>query len=178
MNLPHTARLSKRKILPYTTGNLQWSGTKPTSTNEECGILPRRGKNLFRFQSIGDRAEMSCGTPPTGKLRGWVIVSYIPKGQWLILCCCPIIGRGITDFLQRLQILVILHRAWDRSRLPEIMSCLPNKPREGRRFFFLRPFTFQERSDEMEKCLIVVFWLSVFLSNFLFFNFLHLPGKY
>ena len=45
------------------------------------------GKYTFDFQNISNRAEMSCGTPPTGKFRGWTIVSYMPKGQWLILCC-------------------------------------------------------------------------------------------
>ena len=33
------------------------------------------GKYTFDFQNISNRAEMSCGTPPTGKFRGWMIVS-------------------------------------------------------------------------------------------------------
>ena len=32
--------------------------------------------------STSSRAEMSCGTPLTGKW-GWMIVSCTPKGQWL-----------------------------------------------------------------------------------------------
>ena len=44
------------------------------------------------------------GSPRMSK--GGMIVSYMPKGQWLILCCCPIIGRGITNFLQILAILL------------------------------------------------------------------------
>ena len=71
--------------------------------------------------SISNRAEKTCGTAPTVKLgvEWWMIVSYLPKGQWLIRCRCPIIGRGITDFL---QILVIL---------PSSLRCPPNNPREG-----------------------------------------------
>ena len=70
------------------------------------------------------------------------------------------------------------HLAWDRSRLPKIMSCLPNIPREGR-WFFLRPPHFSRKIiiNETEKCLIVGFRLSVFLSNF-FLNFLDLPVTY
>ena len=56
----------------------------------------------------------------------------MPKGQWLILCYCPIIGRGITNFLHILAI------------LPSSLKCPPDIPREERRIFF-RPFTFQER---------------------------------
>ena len=70
------------------------------------------------------------GSPRMSK--GGMIVSYMPKGQWLILCCCPIIGRGITNFLQILAI------------RPSSLRCPRDIPREGRWFFF-RPFTFQER---------------------------------
>ena len=54
----------------------------------------------------------------------WMIVSYMPKGQWLIRCCCPIIGRGIADFLQILAI------------LPSSLRCPPNNPREGLKAVF------------------------------------------
>ena len=42
--LPSTAKLSKRKILPYSAENLQQSKAKPTSTNEES--LKNVGKFL------------------------------------------------------------------------------------------------------------------------------------
>ena len=73
--------------------------------------------------SISKRAEMSCGTPHTLQNRG-MIVSYMPKGQWLIRCCCPIIGRGITDSLQILAI------------LPSSLRCPPNNPPEGSKVVF------------------------------------------
>ena len=44
VNLPSTAKLSKRKILPYSAENLQQSKAKPTSTNEES--LKNVGKLL------------------------------------------------------------------------------------------------------------------------------------
>ena len=44
VNLPSTAKLSKRKILPYRAENLQQSKAKPTSTNEES--LKNVGKLL------------------------------------------------------------------------------------------------------------------------------------
>ena len=67
VNLPYTAKVSKRKILPYGTGNLQLSGAKPTSTNEECGKLPQYGVKPLSISagSFTSRAEMTCGTPPT-----------------------------------------------------------------------------------------------------------------
>ena len=76
--------------------------------------------------SISNRAEMTCGTSPTVKLgvEWWMIVSYMPKGQWLIRCRCPIIGRGIMDFLQILAI------------LPSSLRCPPNNPREGSKAVF------------------------------------------
>ena len=53
VNLPYTAKVYKIKILPYGTGNLQLSGAKPTSTNEECGKLLQassvRSKTTFDF---------------------------------------------------------------------------------------------------------------------------------
>ena len=94
--------------------------------------------------SISNRAEMTCGTPPTVKLgvEWWMIVSYMPKGQWLIRCSCPIIGRVIMDFLQILAI------------LPSSLRCPPNNPREGSRAVFpLRSLLFK-KDNETEKCLI------------------------
>ena len=44
VNLPSTAKLSKRKILPYSAENLQQSKAKPTSTKEES--LKNVGKFL------------------------------------------------------------------------------------------------------------------------------------
>ena len=41
VNLPSTAKLSKRKILTYSAENLQQSKAKQTSTNEECGKVPQ-----------------------------------------------------------------------------------------------------------------------------------------
>ena len=49
-------------------------------------------------------------------ISGWMIVPYMQKGQWLILCCCPIIGEGITNFLQILAI------------LPSSLRCPPDIP--------------------------------------------------
>ena len=60
--------------------------------------------------SISSRAELTCGTP------------HIAKP--VIRCCCPIIGRGITDFLQILAI------------LPLSLRCPPNNPREGSKAVF------------------------------------------
>ena len=71
--------------------------------------------------NISNRAEMTCGTAPTVKLGvEWrMIVPYMPKGLWLIRCRCPIIGRGIMDFLQILAI------------LSSSLRCPPNNPGEG-----------------------------------------------
>ena len=49
-------------------------------------------------------------------IKGWMIVSYMLKEKWLILSCCPIIGRGITNFLQ-LKFSWYYHQAWDVLRI-------------------------------------------------------------
>ena len=72
VNLPSTAMLSKRKILPYSAGNLQQSKAKPTSTNEECGKVPQYAVKTLSISagSFSNRVEMTCGTQPTGKWSG------------------------------------------------------------------------------------------------------------
>ena len=68
VNLPYTAKLSKRKILPYNA---------EIFNKVEQNQLPRT-KNVGKFLdatetlsisagSIINRAEMSCGTQPTGE---------------------------------------------------------------------------------------------------------------
>ena len=57
--------------------------------------------------------------PPVNSITGgWSCHTYqsMPKGQWLILCCSPIIGEGITNFLQILAI------------LPSSLRCPPDIP--------------------------------------------------
>ena len=71
--------------------------------------------------NFSNRAEMTCGTAHAIPFSQWMIVSHMSKGEWLIRCRCPIIGRGITDFLQILAI------------LPSTLRCPPNNPREGSR---------------------------------------------
>ena len=106
----------------------------------------QRTKNVGKFPDATETLSISAGRISSRNelwdtthwwIRGWMIVPYMPKGQWLILCCCPIIGRGITNFLQILAI------------LPSSLRCPSDISREGRRFFF-RPFI-----NEMEKCLMV-----------------------
>ena len=71
VKIPYTAKLSKREILPYGTGNLRQRGAKPTSTNEECSKLPQYAVKTLSISagSISNKAEMSCGTQPIGKWR-------------------------------------------------------------------------------------------------------------
>ena len=115
------------------------------------------GKNTFDFRTLATEPKWVVGHHP--------LVNS--GGGWSCHKCQRERLRGITDFLQSFS--WYFHRAWDRSRLPEIMSCFPNIPREGRVFFL--SFTFQERSDEMKKLFDRLdFWLSVYLSN-LFFEF-------
>ena len=73
----------------------------------------------FRFQPdelVAEPKWVVGHHPLVNSIRGWMIVSYMPKWQWLILCCCPIIGRGITNFLQILAI------------LPSSLRCPPDIP--------------------------------------------------
>ena len=106
----------KRKTLPYNAGNLQQRRAKPTSTNEECGKVRQKH---FRSQPEVLAAEPKWVVghhPLVNSISGWMIVPYMQKGQWLILCCCPIIGGGITNFLQILAI------------LPSSLRCPPDIP--------------------------------------------------
>ena len=41
-------------------------------------------------------SDCRVGVRPTGK---WVIVSYMSKGQWLILCCCTILESGEAELI-------------------------------------------------------------------------------
>ena len=87
------------------------------------------GKNTFDFRTLATEPKWVVGHHP--------LVNS--GGGWSCHKCQRERLRGITDFLQSFS--WYFHRAWDRSRLPEIMSCFPNIPREGWVFFPLLHFS-------------------------------------